>query len=326
MPFSKSVVWGIQRGWGADLVELGNAEFRLAPGTYQVTATISAPFQALLHVPAASSSATVSVKIVPGHSAVRGTGRHGAGRALPRLPRARVLTSPPPAALPDLVPLPSWGVQMAVKPGSHGHPATDHLNFVSTVAIDGNSQLDVEGFRPSGSRVMQAFQYFFEHGKVIGRAPAGTMTFDNDAGEQGWKFQQFAQYRLLDKSKTIVLLSHKEAFCIEPTDPYDLLHRGAPWHTSFGDFFSLGDTCGDNTALWIREQLPLGWSDTYVQSLRGENFDVTSLPNGTYYIEIIANPEKVLHETNMANDVSLRKVILGGTPGHRTVRVPPFAG
>jgi hypothetical protein len=45
-----------------------------------------------------------------------------------------------------------------------------------------------------------------------------------------------------------------------------------------------------------------------------------------YYIEIIANPNKVLHETNYHNDVSLRKIILGGTPGHRTVKVPAIHG
>lgn len=50
------------------------------------------------------------------------------------------------------------------------------------------------------------------------------------------------------------------------------------------------------------------------------------MPNGTYYIEVIVNPEKVLHESDTSNDVSLRKVILGGTRGHRTVRVPAFDG
>jgi len=28
----------------------------------------------------------------------------------------------------------------------------------------------------------------------------------------------------------------------------------------------------------------------------------------------------------MANNISLRKIILGGTPNHRTLRVPPFTG
>ena len=60
--------------------------------------------------------------------------------------------------------------------------------------------------------------------------------------------------------------------------------------------------------------------------LPGQSFDITHVPNGTYYVEIVANPEKVLYETTARNDTSLRKVILGGTPGHRTVKVPAFHG
>jgi hypothetical protein len=34
----------------------------------------------------------------------------------------------------------------------------------------------------------------------------------------------------------------------------------------------------------------------------------------------------VLHELSTAGNVSLRKVILGGTKGHRTVRAPSWNG
>jgi hypothetical protein len=72
--------------------------------------------------------------------------------------------------------------------------------------------------------------------------------------------------------------------------------------------------------------MPTGWGDTYFQSVAGQSFDITRVPNGTYYIAVVANPEKVLHETHTSNDVSLRKVILGGSWGHRTVRVPAYDG
>jgi hypothetical protein len=205
--------------------------------------------------------------------------------------------------------------------------ATRHLTFCPNVfdpqrAGPGSPPGTLLGFRSGTGPVMHAFQYFFLHGKVIGRAPAGTMLFDSSPDEQEWHFQQFAQYRLLDASKTTAVLSHKEAFCLAPTAAYDLLHPGAAWQP---EAFGLGEgNCGLATALWTHERLPLGWADTYTQSLDGQNFNVTHLPNGTYYIEVIANPERVLHETNMANDVSLRKIILGGTPDHRTLRVPPF--
>ena len=325
MPFTKSLVMGIQRGWGADVSESSNQQFRLPLGTYTMTETITAPFRKVLDLPR---------RHLLGHG--HGQGREGPagdriGRRAPPRPAGRcpgcltvrTMTNPPRAALPDMVPLPSWGIRMEIKHKKNGHPAVDHINFNSTVAISGNSPLDVQGFRSGTGPELHAFQYFFLHGKIIGRAPAGTMLFDNAPDEQEWHFQQFAQYRLLDASKTTAVLSHKEAFCIAPTDAYDLLRPGATWQPQF---FGLGGNCGQATALWVQEQLPLGWGDTYSQSLDGQNFNVTNLPNGTYYVEVIANPEKVIHETNMANDVSLRKIILGGTPNHRTLRVPPFAG
>jgi len=322
LPFTRTTVWGLQRGWGEDMAESAGTGFRLAVGTYSLTETITAPFRTALGLPEATSSATVTVKVVRSLPGSDGEHRPHASGTLPRLPAVRTMTNPPRAALPDLVPLPSWGIQLKVRHRNSRHPAVDQLNFNATVAIDGNSPLDVQGFRPGKEPVMQAFQYFSLHGKIIGRAPAGTMAFDSSPDEQEWHFQQFAQYRLLNASRTTAALSHKEAFCIAPTDGYDLLRPGAVWRPAFT---GLGDgNCGQATALWVPEQLPLGWGDTYTPGSDGQNFNVTGLPNGTYYIEIIANPERVLREMDMANDVSLRKIVLGGTPDHRTLRVPPF--
>ncbi len=186
--------------------------------------------------------------------------------------------------------------------------------------IGGHSPLDVEGFRSDGSQVMQAYQYFWRNGRLIGRARVGTMGF---SGYNHWHFRQFAQYRLLTAGKKLALRSHKEGFCIAPTDPINLLLRGAAWNPSE---IGLEGECGDPAALWVQEMLPIGWGDTYIQSVPGESFDITRIPNGTYYIEIIANPLRLLHETRTGNDISLRRVILGGTRDHRTVRVPAVHG
>ena len=69
-----------------------------------------------------------------------------------------------------------------------------------------------------------------------------------------------------------------------------------------------------------------GWGDTYSQFLPGQSFDITNMSNGTYYIEVVANPDHRLYERSTSNNRSLRKVILGGTRGHRTVTVPPYQG
>jgi hypothetical protein len=78
--------------------------------------------------------------------------------------------------------------------------------------------------------------------------------------------------------------------------------------------------------MWIREVLPTGWGDTYYQSVPGQSFDITALPNGSYWIEVKANPAGVLFDADASNDLELREVILGGVPGRRTVSVPPYHG
>jgi hypothetical protein len=228
------------------------------------------------------------------------------------------MANPPISALPDLIALPSWGIST-----SHAQSGRDLLNFGATVWIGGNGPLDIEGFRIPGSPVMNAYQYFWQNGRLIGRVRAGTMGFDSNKGHNHWHFEQFARYTLLTSAKRIAARSHKVGFCIAPSDPVDLLAPHAVWQPpSIG----LIGQCGSPTALWVREMLPVGWGDTYIQFIEGQSFDITKVPNGTYYIEITANPLGVVREITRANDVSLRKVILGGRPGNRTVTVPPWHG
>jgi hypothetical protein len=229
------------------------------------------------------------------------------------------MTDPPRSALPDLVPLPAWSISVS-HPRNQTH---DYLDFAATVWIGGHGPLDVQGFRSDGSPVMPAWQYFWRHGHVIGRARAGTMGFDSQNGHNHWHFEQFARYTLLNAATSTAVTSHKQGFCIAPSDAVDLLLPHATWQPSE---LGLQGQCGSPTALWVDEQMPPGWGDTYIQEVAGQSFDITHVPNGTYYVQVTANPERVLHETTTRNNISLRKVILGGTPGHRTVKVPAWHG
>ncbi len=323
-PFPKSLVMGLPRGWAADPASFSPTfpppTVRLAPGIYKVTAAIAPQYVRLLHVTAADATASVKLTVMKGRGkpSAAPTTAPARARTLAPLPRVPSLASPPAAALPDLVPLPSWGIST-----SHTRTGLDLLTFGATVWVGGNSPLDVEGFRSHGSPVMKAYQYFWRGGHVIGRARAGTMGFDSQHGHNHWHFEQFARYTLLDSAKNLAVISHKVGFCIAPTDPVNLLAPHAVWQPpSIG----LAGQCGSPTALWVQEMMPVGWGDTYLQSISGQAFDITSVPDGTYYIEITANPQHVLYESNTRNDVSLRKVILGGTPGHRTVKVPAWHG
>ncbi len=201
--------------------------------------------------------------------------------------------NPPASVLPDLKPLPSWGISLQNQKSKTGK-VTSLLDFGATVSVLGNGPLDVEGFSTHHANIMPAYQYYWRGTKVVGRTRAGTMGFDNKKGHNHWHFEQFAQYRLLGSNKKLVLNSHKVGFCIARTDGVDLLVKHATWQPSFLGF---GGQCGAPGALWVQEQMPVGWGDTYFQSVAGQSFDINSIPNGVYYIEIVANPEGVLSNT-----------------------------
>lgn len=236
------------------------------------------------------------------------------GEPTPGVPIDR---APDPAGMPDLRPLPSWGI-------STRHTRSgDFLSFGANVWVAGNGPLVVEGFRREGEDVMDAYQFFYEGDEPVGRAPVGEMEFDHRTGHEHWHFKQFAGYQLLAEDKETVVVSTKEAFCLVPTDAIDLTLPAANLRP---DWVGLFTSCGGRGALWVREVLPVGWGDTYYQYLPGQSFDITDVPNGTYFVKIVANPGRQLHELTYSNNVRVRKVILRGKPGHRRVEVPPWHG
>jgi hypothetical protein len=149
------------------------------------------------------------------------------------------------------------------------------------------------------------------------------MEWDPRAGHEHWHFTDFARYRLVDASLQLAVRSGKEAFCLANTEAVDYTLPRANWRPDNTD---LHTACGDHNFLSIREVLDIGSGDSYAQFLPGQSFDITDLANGTYYIEITANPDHRLYEIDTTDNVSLRAIVLGGVPGARTVEVPPYQG
>jgi hypothetical protein len=222
--------------------------------------------------------------------------------------------SVPKGPKPDLRAVPAYGIEVT-------HDGRDYLNFSATVWVAGDSPLVVDGFRRTGQAIMDAYQYFYDaKGRQLGYTPVGEMEWDPRDGHQHWHFRDFAQYRLLKADQSVAVRSGKEAFCLANTDAIDYTLPRANWRPDNTD---LHTACGGMNALSVREVLDVGNGDTYAQYLPGQSFDITNLPNGTYYIEVAANPNHTLHETRTTNNTALRRVVLGGHAGARTVTVPP---
>ncbi|MFB7837070.1 MULTISPECIES: lysyl oxidase family protein [unclassified Streptomyces] len=246
-------------------------------------------------------------------------GSRKASALTPRAARPTGTPSVPNVPKPDLRSLPAYGITIS-DGGPQAAPGKDYLAFSANVWNAGPAQLVVDGFRSPGKAKMDAYQYFYDaKGKQVGYTPTGTMEWDPRPGHVHWHFTDFASYRLLKADQKEAVRSGKEAFCLANTDAVDYTVKNANWHPYNTD---LSTACGQENSISVREVLDVGSGDTYTQDLPGQSFDITDLPNGTYYIQVLANPAKRLKETNLDNNSALRKVVLGGAPGRRTVTVP----
>ncbi|HZK52431.1 MAG TPA: hypothetical protein VFD47_12820 [Actinomycetota bacterium] len=320
-PFIKGMVWGIDQGWGSSILEYGGVRLKGPNGRYTVTASIADKFVDVLGIPNELASAEMTVKLKT--SKRGGGGCHHCGhrsKVFARQQRSAdvpVIENPDPGILPDLAALPAFGMGVSNR-------KKQFLRFAATVWVDGASGLHVEGFRRPNEDVMDANQYFYENGEVVGKAPVGEFEYDARRGHTHWHFRQFAEYRLVSADGGDVVRSTKEAFCLAPTDPLDLTIDGADWRPDDIGFGS--SNCGGESSLWVKEVLPLGWGDTYHQFRPGQSFNITNLPNGAYFIEVEANPGGFLHDADPSNNVERRKVIIKSKGGRRYVTVPPWNG
>jgi Lysyl oxidase len=331
-PFLRGALWGIDRGWAGPAAGLfgfpdvgppsaQGRPLRVPPGRYRVRASIRAEYRRLFEVATEEASAGVRVRVV------RGRGRRGfppppippTGGPATFTRSASIDAAPDPATLPDLVALPPWQVS------TRSRRDRDSLLFAGSPWNAGPGPLWVEGYRRPGRDAMAAVQSFVDRsGNVTATAPAGRIAFHSAPGHNHWHFLQFVAYRIVRPSGGEVVRSRKQSFCLAATDAVDLTMPGAELRP---DAIGLGGSaCGDNRSIWIRETLPAGWGDTYHPFLPGQRFDITRVPNGRYLLEMQVNPRGELQEANTANNVARRRVVLGGKPGRRTVRVAPWHG
>jgi hypothetical protein len=362
-PFLLGAVWGLQAGWSAPAAADSkwdeSAPRDLPPGKYKATVVVNPVYRTHFGIDAGKAKADFALTVQDskpsqpmgalaqkraeqvtaekdGVHAHEGDPSQQVAEFSPDLrpaPKRPTAIAPnatsaavPVGPRPDLRSLPAWDIQLGPGRDDQGEPiaGTQFLSFNATVWNGGTSPLLVDGFRRTGTELMDAYQYFYDAtGKQVGSAPAGTMEWDKREGHKHWHFTDFAQYRLLGADKKLVVNSSKEAFCLANTDAVDYTLPNAKWRPTNTD---LSTSCGQNTSVAVRQVLDVGGGDTYVQTLPGQSFDVKALKNGTYYIEVAANPAGKLAELSTTNNSSLRKVVLSGSGNDRKVTVPPHEG
>jgi hypothetical protein len=321
-PYSLGAVWGLQRGYavplqGEESYLEGSESPMPKPGRYRAEIKVNPAYVQALGIPAkaAKATVTVTVKVVVEdddeeefRSAHGSSSRRILAAPAPSRKPSGAASIPANAPKPDLRSLPAWSI------AAEG----DYVVFAATVWNGGASPLLVDGFRRAGSDVMDAYQYSVDaNGKQVGYQKVGAMVWDPREEHHHWHFKDFARYSLVDKNKKQLFVSKKEAFCLANTDAVDYTVAGADWHPYNTE---LETACGEHSSLAVREVLAAGSGDTYEQFRPGQSLSLKGRPNGTYYVKVEANPSRKLAESDVTNNVSYRKITVGGKPGRRTVK------
>ena len=312
-PYTLGSVQGVQEGWATPLLSQGRP-LKITAGDYDVTVTIAPKYAELFGLTPEEATRTLTLNVIdertgePGHDHDHRTLASKPARTAPTGAPGRADEAGP---MPDLRSLPAWGISLSKN--------SKYLRFSATVWNAGDSPLVVDGFRREDEDLMDAYQYYFDaEGNQTGYEVVGALHFDHKASHQHWHFEDFARYSLLDSEMNEAVRSKKEAFCLANTDSVDLTVPDAEWKPENTD---LATSCGDISSLSIREVLAAGWGDTYTQYRAGQSFKISNLPNGTYYVSVLANPDGRLHEQATDNNQSLREIRLSGKPDKRKVTV-----
>lgn len=329
-PFALGRLNGLERGWGSAVATSLALPASLPDGEYDVEFTVNASMASRLrlsgearHVRLTLTLVTTTTVTIPSpepevhHRETADAAILASTEVAHELAAAPSADGPALDTLPDLSALPAYRVRATHEGGR------DMLAFAANTWNRGPAPLVVEGYRIPGTELMDANQIFYRDGAPVTSAPIGQMLFHHGVGHDHWHFTDFTRYELTNSRKRVVATSGKQSWCVAPTDAIDLNVPGALWRPQST---SLASACGDIDAQWLRQVLPVGWGDTYVQTVAGQAIDITELPNGRYHIKVTVNPEGTLHERRTSNNVSYRLVILGGTPGNRTVQVPAHQG
>lgn len=200
------------------------------------------------------------------------------------------------------------------------------LIFESVAINMGAGPLIVDGAKQSTDPAvaMQASQALRRSdGSIKANAYPNVGEIYFDVAHFHWHLRAFQRFQLRRaKDNVTAAVDQKTGFCLG--DRYIAVREYRLPGQSYDPSPLFSEDCwsGVQDRTSIREGISVGWADDYAPRLEGQLIDITSVPDGRYYLVHTVNPDRRLHESDLSNDsssllISLRRSAPGAIPALR---------
>ena len=200
--------------------------------------------------------------------------------------------------LPDLVPIAAT-LGEALTIDTTEQAGRSLLRFSTEVANLGDGPLEIWGGDASNGS-QDVFQRIYQEDGGSRDVLAGEFVYHPGHGHI--HFEGFATYnlKLVDGSGNIIASGGKTSFClinIRQPDPQATAEAGRVHGRG-------GNSCGNIQGISV------GYSDVYSASLDDQWIDITNVADGTYWLEIEADPDNNIVETDESNNTARIQVTI----------------
>jgi hypothetical protein len=168
----------------------------------------------------------------------------------------------------------------------------------------GAGPMEIYGATTNADGTQDVYQRIYLEGGGFTDRFAGKFEFH--ASHNHIHFDGFAQFHLRAITPgngvgALVAVGDKISFCLLDVTAYDLGLPGAPSSREY-------TTCAGFQGISV------GWADVYQYNLPDQWIDITDVPNGSYWLEVVVDPDDQLLEANETNNTQRIQITLSSQP------------
>jgi hypothetical protein len=168
------------------------------------------------------------------------------------------------------------------------------LRFTTTIANIGAGPLEMRGGAVTADGSQLVYQRIYRTDGSFEDRLAGSFVYH--AGHGHIHVEDFSQYNLRAVTAgggvgALVASGHKVSFALMDLAVYDLTLPGAAPRAHYRDDGQI-------------QGISAGWADVYRRQLPDQWIDITGLPSGTYWLEVLADPLGNIREVSENNNIA----------------------